>query len=73
MAIVRQCDICGTIYEQYPSEKFIHMSVLDKKSAGVYGETEMDCCPKCSADILMFIDVAKTYPGRWCVTVPDEE
>ena len=73
MARVLRCDICGNIVDEYPSEKFIRISVLDKKSTGVYGNTEMDCCPKCSAEILNFMDIMKTYPDRWCVTILDEE
>lgn len=72
MSRVMKCDICGDIVDEYPSEKFIRMSVLDKKSAGVYGETEIDCCPKCSAGILTLIDCMKTYPDRWVIDILNE-
>lgn len=77
MATVRKCDICGNIYTQYPeaTETIMMISTIKKndKFSTVYGENEIDCCPKCTDNILSFIDVLKTYPTRYCVQVLDEE
>ena len=72
MATVMKCDICGTICEQYPEQKFIRMSVLDKKSPNVYGENEIDCCPECTEKILGLVDIMKTYPDRWVIDILNE-
>lgn len=77
MAIVRKCDICGEIYNQYPTKTETYMEISTIKSiegcSTAFGRKERDCCSGCTVKILGFIDVLKQYPNTHCIQVFDEE
>lgn len=77
MATVRKCDICGSVYDQYPTgdDTIAKVSTMKRndKFSSVYGETETDCCPECTAKLLSFVDVMKTYPTRYVIEILSEE
>lgn len=77
MATVRKCDICGKVYDMYPTGTETNMTISTMTRADahshVYGSKEMDCCSECTEKVLSFVDVLKTYPTRYCINILDEE
>lgn len=71
MASVKKCDICGKIYDIYPSEKTLHITMQEEKTQNrsfVINEG-VDCCPECSKLILNLVEIMKNDGSDYAIII----
>lgn len=71
MASVMKCDICGEIYKERSTEKWVKIQVV--YDTGALPPTYIDACPACTKRILKYIDILKYRDGNYAIEVAPGE